>query len=85
VVAGREDDDLCVRDDVDEAVLVVNPPGPGTGQVVFERLGLAGEGIPTDAPERTASPLLPQDARAGHTGQKIDKMPAAKTLLPSTW
>jgi hypothetical protein len=26
VVAGREDDDLCFGDDVDEAVLVVDPP-----------------------------------------------------------
>ena len=26
VVAGREDDDLCYREDVDETVLVVNTP-----------------------------------------------------------
>jgi hypothetical protein len=26
VVAGCEDDDLCLRDDVDETVLVVNAP-----------------------------------------------------------
>jgi hypothetical protein len=26
VVTGCEDDDLCFRDDVDEAVLVVDPP-----------------------------------------------------------
>jgi hypothetical protein len=28
VVASREDDDLCFRDHVDEAVLIIDPPGP---------------------------------------------------------
>jgi hypothetical protein len=28
VVAGRKGDDLCLGDDIDEAVLVIDPPGP---------------------------------------------------------
>ena len=46
-VARRENDDLCFGDQVDEAMFVVDPPRPGPGQVVFERLGLAdaGDGI----------------------------------------
>jgi hypothetical protein len=44
VVAGREDDDLRLGDDVDETVLVVDPPGPRPRQVVLERFGLADAG-----------------------------------------
>src|SRR5215471_16788545 len=58
VVTGCEDDDLCFRDDVDEAVLIVDPPGPGPRQVVLERLGLAdtGEGIPPDVLDQFVDP-----------------------------
>src|ERR1035441_1300890 len=58
VVAGREDDDLCFSNDVDEAVLVVDPPGPCPGQVVLERLGLAdaGERIPPDVLDQLIDP-----------------------------
>src|SRR5215510_5137956 len=47
VVAGRDDDDLFVRDEVDKTVLVVDAPRPSPRQVVFERLWLAnaGEGV----------------------------------------
>ncbi len=48
VVAGGNDDDLLVRNEVDKAVLVVDATRPSPGQVVFERLRLtdAGEGVP---------------------------------------
>lgn len=41
VVAGGNDDDLFVRDEVDKSVLVVDAPRPSPGQVVLERLRLA--------------------------------------------
>jgi len=41
MVAGREDDDLRVCDDVDKAVLVVHPPRPSAGQVGLQRLRFA--------------------------------------------
>ena len=58
VVAGREDDDLCFGDEVDEAVLVIDPPGPCPGQVVLERLGLAdsGERISPDVLDQLVDP-----------------------------
>src|ERR1700689_5109419 len=58
VVAGREDDDLCFGNDVDEAVLVVDPPGPCPRQVVLERLGLAdsGERISPDVLDQLVDP-----------------------------
>jgi hypothetical protein len=44
MVAGGDDDDLLSGDEVDETVLVVDPPGPGSGQVVLEWFGLADAG-----------------------------------------
>jgi hypothetical protein len=50
VVAGGENDDVCLGDDVDEAVFVIDPPGPGAGQggTSGVRLAEAGKGIPAD-------------------------------------
>jgi hypothetical protein len=58
VVTGRNDDDLFVRDDVDEAVLVIDPSRPGPGQVVPQRLGFAnaGERIPADVLDELVDP-----------------------------
>jgi hypothetical protein len=57
VVTGHEDHDLLVRDQVDEAVLVVDPSRPCSGQVVLQRLGLTDprEGVTLDVLDELAS------------------------------
>src|SRR5215469_15535145 len=52
VVAGGNDDDLVLRHEVDEAVLVIYPPRPCPRQVILERLRLA------DAREGIAAHVL---------------------------
>lgn len=41
VFPGLQDDDVVIRDVVDQAVRIVNAAGPRAGEDVFESLGLA--------------------------------------------
>ena len=41
VMAGLKDDNVLAIDEIDQSMLVVDPPRPGAGQHVAQRLGLA--------------------------------------------
>jgi hypothetical protein len=43
VVSSLNDDQFIIGRAVDQAVLVVDPPGPETRQIAAQRLGLAGD------------------------------------------
>jgi hypothetical protein len=52
VVARREDDDLFVSDDLNKAIVIIDPPRPRSGQMAFQRLWFA------DPLERVAKDVL---------------------------
>ena len=42
MVAAGQDPDFVFFDLIDQAVFLINAPGPASGKFVFERLGFAG-------------------------------------------